>query len=153
MAEGTDYKRVAEAALFTAGRAVSCDELGSLIGIAAVGHVRTIMDELIKEYEQRNGALEVRRIGDSYILEVRDTYAQKVAGLAGSPDISRASLKILAYISKNEPIMQSSVVKAFGSSAYAHIKELVEKEFIRALRTGRTRRIETTNKFREYFGI
>lgn len=78
---------------------------------------------------------------------------RRLTGLAGSPDISRASLRILAYISRNEPIMQSSVVKAFGSSAYVHIKELVEKEFVRALRTGRTKRIETTNKFREYFGI
>lgn len=153
MADTLEYKKIAEAALFTAGRALSCSEIGSIIGVASVGHVRNMMNELISEYQQRSSALEIRTIGDTYSLEVRGDYAQRVSALAGAPDISRPSLRILAYISKNEPIMQSSIVKAFGSSAYEHIKELTEKEFIRALRSGRTKKIETAPKFREYFSI
>ena len=56
------------------------------------------------------------------------------SSLAGAPEISKSSLRILAYISKNEPLMQNGIVKAFGSSTYEHIKELQEKEFIRSMR-------------------
>ena len=153
MTDGPNYKKIAEAALFTAGRALSCDELGGIIGVASIGHVRSLMDELVNEYSARDSALEIRKIGETYMLEVRSDYAKTVSSLAGAPDISKPSLRILAYISKNEPIMQSSIVKAFGSAAYDHIKELNEKEFIRALRVGRTKRIETTQRFREYFSL
>ncbi len=93
------------------------------------------------------------KIGGRYELSVREPYASKVNGLAGKPDITRGSLRILAYISKNEPIMQNSVVKAFGSSTYDHVRELIEKDFISAKRIGRTKRLTTTARFKEYFNL
>ncbi|MDE1865188.1 MAG: SMC-Scp complex subunit ScpB [Candidatus Micrarchaeota archaeon] len=153
MNEDSGYKRVAEAALFASGRAMSAQELAAVMGVASMGYVKSVMESLIQEYSQREGALEVKAVGDGYVLEVKNEYAQKVASLAGSPDISRPSLRILAYISKNEPVMQSAIVKAFGSSAYDHIKELTEKQFIKSSREGRTKRIETSPKFREYFEL
>lgn len=153
MNEASDYKKVAEAALFASGRAMSAQELGSVMGVASMGYVKTVMESLIKEYLERNGALEVKLIGDAYVLEVKNEYSPKVASLAGSPDITKPSLRILAYISKNEPVMQSSIVKAFGSSAYEHIKELTENEFIMSSKVGRTKKIETAPKFREYFEV
>jgi segregation and condensation protein B len=153
MNEASDYKKVAEAALFASGRAMSAQELGAVMGVESMGYVKTVLESLVKEYTERNGALEVKAIGDSYVLEVRNQYSQKVSALAGSPDITRPSLRILAYISKNEPVMQSAIVKAFGSSAYEHIGELGEKGFIKSAREGRTKRIETTPKFREYFDL
>ncbi len=153
MNEGSDYKRVAEAALFASGRAMSAQELGSVMGVASMGYVKSVMESLMQEYTQREGALEIKAVGDGYVLEVKNQYAQRVAVLAGSPDITRPSLRILAYISKNEPVMQSSVVKAFGSSAYEHIKELTEKDFIKSSKVGRTKKIETAPKFREYFEV
>jgi segregation and condensation protein B len=153
MNEASDYKKVAEAALFASGRAMSAQELASVMGVESMGYVKSVMDSLIKEYAERNGALEIKTIGDAYVLEVKNEYSRKVSVLAGSPDISRPSLRILAYISKNEPVMQSGIVKAFGSSAYEHIGELTEKGFIKSAREGRTKKIETTSKFREYFEL
>ena len=153
MNEASDYKKIAEAALFASGRAMSAQELGSVMGVESMGYVKSVMESLIKEYEEKGGALEVKMIGDSYVLEVKNQYSQRVSVLAGAPDITRPSLRILAYISKNEPVMQSSIVKAFGSSAYEHIGELSEKGFIKSAREGRTKRIETTTKFKEYFEL
>jgi len=153
MNDDSDYKRIAEAALFASGRAMNAQELGSVMGVESMGYVKSVMDSLIKEYAEKGGALEVKMTGDSYILEVRSQYLQKISVLAGAPDITRPSLRILAYISKNEPVMQSAIVKGFGSSAYEHIGELTEKGFIKSEKTGRTKKIETTPKFREYFEI
>jgi segregation and condensation protein B len=153
MNEDSDYKRIAEAALFASGRAMSSQELATVMGVESMGYVKSVMDSLIKEYAEKGGALEVKMTGDLYILEVRSQYVQKISVLAGAPDITRPSLRILAYISKNEPVMQSSIVKAFGSSAYEHLGELTEKAFIKSEKVGRTKKIETTPKFREYFEI
>jgi len=153
MNEASDYKRVAEAALFASGRAMNAQELAKVMGVESMGYVKSVMESLIQEYAQREGALEIKMIGDAYVLEVKTAYSLRVASLAGSPDITKASLRILAYISKNEPAMQSGIVKAFGSSVYEHIGELTEKGFIKSEKVGRTKKIETTAKFKEYFEL
>ena len=119
---------------------MSAQELGSVMGVESMGYVKSVMESLVKEYSEKDGALEVKMIGDSYVLEVKNQYLQRISVLAGAPDITRPSLRILAYISKNEPVMQSSIVKSFGSSAYEHIGELTEKGFIKSEKVGRTKR-------------
>jgi chromosome segregation and condensation protein ScpB len=47
--------------------------------------------------------------------------------------------------------MQSSIVKIFGAGAYDYVKELADKEFIETKKEGRSKKITTTAKFREYF--
>ncbi len=152
-ANSRDYKKVMESALFVSGRALDLDEMAKIAGIGSIGHARKVLAELIKDYDERDTALRISEAGGKYSLGVRNEYAEMVGSLAGAPEISKSSLRILAYISKNEPVMQSSVVKAFGSSTYEHMKELQEKEFVRTMRVGRTKRIETTDKFREYFNL
>lgn len=149
----SDYKKTIEAALFVSGRAMDTEEIAQIVGIGSVGHVKRILEELITDYQNRDSSLVISKTGEKYVLGVRNEYAEKVNSLAGAPEISRSSLRILAYISKNEPVMQNSVVKAFGSATYDHVKELVEKEFVRTMKVGRTKRIETTNKFKEYFSL
>ncbi|MEM3227794.1 MAG: SMC-Scp complex subunit ScpB [Candidatus Micrarchaeaceae archaeon] len=148
-----DYKKLIEAALFVAGRALSAEELASAVGIASVGYVSKILDELVEEYEKKNTALQISKIGGKFEMGVRHEYAGRVNELAGKPELRRGALRILAYISKNEPVMQSSIVKAFGSSTYDYMKELEEAGFVSAKRSGRTKKISTTQKFREYFEI
>lgn len=149
----SEYKKTIEAALFVSGRAMDTEEIAQIVGIGSIGHVKKMLEELVVEYDGRNSSLIISKVGEKYTLDVRKEYAEKVNSLAGTPDISKSSLRILAYISKNEPVMQANVVKAFGSATYDHMKELLEKEFIKTTRVGRTKRIETTNKFREYFSL
>ena len=150
---GREHMDLVEAALFVSGRAMSAQELAASLGIASIGYVKKIADMLIEDYGKRQGPLCVVRIGDKYALSIREPYASRVSGLAGQPDISKGALRALAYISKNEPVMQNSLVKAFGSSVYYYVRELLEGDFIRADRAGRTKRLETTQKFREYFNF
>jgi len=149
----TDYKKMVEAALFVSGRAMDANEIAQVVGIGSIGHVKKMLDELIDDYQKRDTSLAISKVGDKYTLGIRNEYAERVNSLAGAPDISKSSLRILAYISKNEPVMQNSIVKAFGSATYDHIKELHEKEFISTTRIGRTKRVETTDKFKEYFNL
>jgi segregation and condensation protein B len=149
----SDYKKTIEAALFVSGRAMDAEEIAKVVGIGSLGHVKKMLEELSNDYQQRDSSLIISKVGDKYTIGVRNEYAEKVNSLAGTPDISKSSLRILAFISKNEPVMQSAIVKAFGSATYEHMKELLEKEFVRTMRVGRTKRVETTNRFKEYFSL
>ena len=148
-----DTKRLIEAALFVTGKAMSTEELAQATGIASLGYISRALKELQADYDARKGALSVVEIGGKYLLTVAEPYASKVNGLAGQPDITKGALRILAYVSRNEPIYQADVVKAFGSSTYDYMKELVDNDFVTAKRVGRTKKLQTTDKFKEYFSL
>lgn len=149
----SEHKNLVKAALFVSGKALTVDELAAALGIPSIGYLKKTIDELIEECKTSSDPFAVVSIGNKYELTLKEPYSTKVNNLAGKPDITKGSLRILAYISKNEPIMQSNIVKAFGSSTYDHVKELAEKDFISTKKVGRTRRIATTNRFREYFSL
>ena len=154
MAENDEmYKRLVEAALFVSAKALSADEIARAVGVASIGYVNKIAEELAKEYEGRNTALRISTVGNKFMMEVKSEYASRVNELAGKPELREGALKILAYVSKNEPVMQNSIVKLFGSSTYDYMKELVENDFVKTKRVGRTKKVETTEKFREYFDL
>jgi len=149
----TESKNRIEAILFMSAKALGISEIASATGIASTGYIKELVDDLINDYKSRGGALELTQLGSKYMLNIKEHYADMFKGMATKPDVSKGALRILAYISKNEPIIQSGIVKSFGSSTYLHIKELLEKDFIDAVRVGRTKRIKTTQKFREYFNL
>lgn len=142
-----------EAALFASGKAMSAQEISQAIGIASIGHVKKLVDGLIEEYSKRDGSICVIRLGDKYIMSIKDSYAGRVSSVAGQPELSKGALRALAYISRNEPLMQSGLVKAFGSGVYDHVHELLENDFVRATKEGRSKKLETTQKFKEYFNL
>lgn len=151
--EEIDYKKMVEAALFMSPRAMSVSEISSAVGMASMGTLQEILNELVEQYKTGNTALEILRISDKYMFSLKEPYASKVSRLATGPDLSRGALRILAYINKNDGVLQSQIVKLFGSTTYDYMKELVEKEFIETKKVGRSKRIETTTKFKEYFNV
>ena len=149
----TEIKNLIQAALFVSGRALSLNEMSSELGISSIGLVNEAAEELVNDYAKGDGPFYILKNADKYELLLKEPYASRVNHLAGSPDLTKSALRTLAYISKNEPVLQSSVVKAFGSSAYYYIKELLEKNFISARRAGRSKKLETTKHFKEYFNV
>ncbi len=145
--ETTDYKRLIEAALFMSPSAMGLSEISNATGIASPGMIEKMVNELIVEYDQRDTALKIMTISGKYMFSLKDPYVSKVSSLAKGPDISRGALRVLAYIGKNEEVLQSTLVKYFGTSTYDYIKELTEKEFIESKKYKRSKKILTTPKF------
>ena len=151
--ENAEYKKLVEAALFMSPKALGISELSEVTGVASPGIVREALEKLIEDYKSDGTSLEVIKISDKYMFGLKEPYASKVSSLASGPDLSRGALRILAYINKNNGILQSQIVRLFGSSTYEYMGELEEKDFIKTKKTGRSRSIETTVKFREYFNV
>jgi chromosome segregation and condensation protein ScpB len=153
MEDESDYKKLIEAALFMAPSAMSIGEISTATGIASPGTIERMLNELMAEYDARDTSLKIIAISGKYMLSLKDPYISRVSSLAKGPDISRGALRILAYISKNEGVMQSDLVKYFGSSTYDYMNELTEKEFVQSHKYKRTKKVETTPKFNEYFSV
>ncbi len=149
----SDYKKLIEAALFMSPNAMSVNEISEATGIASPGIIERLLNELMSDYESRDTSLKVMSISGKYMFGLKDPYISKVSSLAKGPDISRGALRVLAYISKNEGTLQSDLVKYFGSSTYDYMSELTEKEFVESRKYKRTKKIETTPKFKEYFSV
>ncbi|MFA6036171.1 MAG: SMC-Scp complex subunit ScpB [Candidatus Micrarchaeia archaeon] len=150
-AQPASPRRHIEAALFMSSRPMTLEELAKIAGVAAPGFVEGELKELQTEYASKGSAIEIVNEGGGYYMRVRSEYADKAGSLAKMPDISRASLKVLAFISKNDGMEQSKLVKMLGSGVYEHMKELMEKGFVTRVKKGRTMAIHTTPKFSEYF--
>ncbi|MEM3791551.1 MAG: SMC-Scp complex subunit ScpB [Candidatus Micrarchaeaceae archaeon] len=146
-----DYKKIVESALFMVNFFLSPEQIKEQTGIESVGKIKEILEELKKEYDERDTAIRIVEVDGKYAFALKDPYVKYLKNLSVEPEISKGALRILAYISKNEGILQSSVVKAFGSASYQYIKELEEKEFISSKKAMRSKELRTTNKFKQYF--
>ncbi len=153
MDENSESKRLIEAALFMSPNAMSISEISTATGIASPGLIERLLNELVAEYEAKDTSLKIMAISGKYMFSLKDQYVSRVSSLAKGPDISRGALRILAYISKNEGVFQSDLVKYFGSSTYEYMGELEQKEFVQTHKYKRTKKIETTPKFKEYFSL
>jgi segregation and condensation protein B len=153
MEEQPDHRKLIEAALFMSPNALSVGELAEMTGIASVGHVEKAVRALAEDYKARDTALEVVEIDRRFMFGLKEPYASRVSRFASGPDITKGSLRLLAYVSKNDNALQSELVRLFGASTYDHVKELTEKGFIESKKQGRSRRVSVTNKFREYFSV
>ncbi|MEM0159227.1 MAG: SMC-Scp complex subunit ScpB [Candidatus Micrarchaeaceae archaeon] len=151
--ENVDYIKLIEAALFMSQNPLSIRELSDITGIASPGHIESLLKELTNDFATRNTPLEISEIGGKYTINVKEPYASMVSKLAAGPEITKGALRILAYVSKNEGVLQSDMVKIFGETTYAYVKELSEKEFIASKKSGRSKKLYTTTKFKEYFNV
>jgi len=116
--------------------------------------IRTLATTLMKEYENRDTALEIIEVEDErFVLQLKAEYTPKVRRLAIRPLLSVGPLKTLSYIAYRQPVPQAQVVDVRGHHSYDHLKQLEELGLIERERAGRTKIIRTTEFFADYFGL
>ena len=148
----TQAERIIEAALFMSSKPLGVSELGKLIGVAASGFVSQRLDALRVKYDTAGSAIEIALEEGKYYMRLRADYVNFVKDFAQQGEISRHALRTLAYISKNEGITKRQLFARLGGGIYEDIAELVEKGFVSQKKSGRTKALSTTPKFKAYFG-
>jgi segregation and condensation protein B len=147
-----DLKPHVEAALFATGKPLSLDELAELLN-EGKRKVQNALDLLVADYAGRAGsALEVDQTEAGWILGVKPAYAKVTESLVPM-ELSQGALRTLSLVAAKEPILQTELVALRGSSAYDHLKELLERGLIAKLQQGRSYVLSTTPRFREYFKL
>ncbi len=146
-----EEKKLIEAALFISSRSMSLEEFRALTGIGALGYIQGVVEELRKDYEERGSAIEIMEAGGKYEMRIRNDVLQRVKQFAQDIEISKGALRTLAFISKHDGILKSELVRKIGTQVYEDVRELVEAEFVKSVRAGRTSKLTLTEKFRKYF--
>lgn len=148
-----ECKNKIEAILFTIGRFIGIEELAKLCNIGSFGYVKKALLELKKEYSGRNTSLEIIEEDNNWKLNIKNEYGHLTNQLVSDSELESPTMKTLAIIAYKQPVQQAEVIRIRGNSAYIHIKELKEQNFISAEKQGRTRLLKLTKTFYDYFNI
>jgi len=141
-----------ESVLFASGRPMSVKELTDALGLSDFRIVQRALRTLDQTYSNRQTALEVRRVGDRYALQLREEFVGGVQAVT-PVEMSSRTLKTLTLIAYHQPILQSNLVRMVGDSAYEEVQRLRGMNLIHTEPKGSTLDLTTTRRFAEYFGI
>ncbi|MFQ6085676.1 MAG: SMC-Scp complex subunit ScpB [Candidatus Bathyarchaeia archaeon] len=150
---GPEELALAEAALYAAGRPLSLDRIKSVIRTRSKDRARRVLEILMKRHSRPDTPYEVLELdGDRYVLQLRPRFFERVRSVA-KPITGKGTLKTLAYVAFNQPVIQKEVVAARGQHSYAHLGILESLGLIVRERYGRTRMIRTSKAFSDLFGF
>lgn len=143
-----------EAALYSAGRPLSLDELVKASGTNSKEKTHRVVNDLAKKVKSTFRAIEIAQLEDgNYVLQLRPEYTPLVRKFAQHPLLPSGALKTLSYIAYEQPVTSKRLVQIRGSQVYSHIKVLEQLQFVEHENLGRLKVYRTTPKFQNYFGI
>ena len=144
-----------EAALYSAGRPMSVEELIRASGTESRVKTLNLLTKLIQKTKGAFKAIEIVILpDDSYVFQLKPEYSSTIGRrYASKPILPKATQKTLSYIAYEQPISSKQLVEVRGTGVYSHLKELSQLDFIEHQNVGRIKIYNTTEKFRKYFGI
>ena len=144
-----------EAALYSAGRPMSVEELIRASGTESRAKTLNLLSKLIQKAKIAFKAIEIVILPDgSYVFQLKPEYSSTIGRrYASKPILPKATQKTLSYIAYEQPIASKQLVEVRGTGVYAHLKELSQLDFIEHQNVGRMKIYTTTEKFKKYFGI
>jgi len=144
-------KAAVEAALYSTPETITISAIAEKTGIP-VEEVRTAVMDLRREYDERDSALMIAKIGTGYRMMLRAEYTE-CTGTFAKAELSGGALRTLTTIAYYQPVLQSKLLTLRGPRVYEDVHTLVDSGFVSRKKAGNTWELTTTKKFAEYFGI
>ena len=141
-----------EAVLFAAGKPLSAKEISGALALEDARSVQKAVRTLEQTYGNRQSALEVRRVGDRYALQLQEKFVPAVHSVT-PVEMAPRTLKALTLVAYHQPLLQSVLVRMIGDSAYEEVQHLRGLGLVHTDPKGATLELSTTKRFAEYFGI
>ena len=144
-----------EAALYSAGRPLTIDEIKPVLRTRSDNVSRKVISSLRKRYTARDRALEVVRLNDGRVaMQLKQEYDDFVKQFNNKPLLKLGPLKTLSYIAFHQPVDQRQVIADRGSHVYSHLRMMDNMGLIHRERTeDRSYIITTTPFYSDYFGF
>ena len=124
------------------------------------GYIEMAVEELAKEFNERNGGLMLREVAGGWQIATRPEYHEHVrAFLKSRPSakLSLAALETLAVIAYKQPITIPEIMEIRGVQSPSAIKTLLDKRLIvakgRKETIGRPMLYGTSKEFLLQFGL
>ena len=154
-----EAKAIIEALLFTAGEALSLDDISRVIQLDKKS-IKVMIDEMIDEFNFDRRGIQIIQFNDKYQLATREEHAEYIKRLLkphGKQSLSRAALETIAIIAYRQPVTRQAIDFIRGVKCDRVLANLVEKRLIkdagRLDSPGRPILYETTDEFLKYFGL
>lgn len=158
-AAGSRLKPILEALIFCSEAPLSMDRLSSLVDGCGRRDLRGALDELIQDYRDRQGALEIVEVANGFQVRTRPEFGSWVARLRQQRParLSRAALEVAAIVAYRQPATRAEIESIRGVDCAAAIGSLLEKRLVRIVGrkevAGRPILYGTTQEFLELFGL
>lgn len=123
---------VVEALIFVAEEPISAKELANVLA-EDEELVQSAAEELAREYETREGGLQLREIAGGWQISTRTELHEDVRKfLKTRPNskLSLASLETLAVIAYKQPVTVPEILEIRGTQSTSAIKTLLDKRLI-----------------------
>ncbi|MFN3740757.1 MAG: SMC-Scp complex subunit ScpB [Thermodesulfovibrionales bacterium] len=157
--DNKEKKDILELLIFSSGEPISISSMKEITGFPEE-EIKILLDELIMEYDARNGGIVIKEIAGGYQMITNPQYAEwvkKVKKTVSQARLSMAALETLAIIAYKQPIIKAEIDEIRGVNSDGAIKTLLEKRLIRIVgkkeAPGRPFLYGTTKEFLEYFGL
>ena len=144
-------KSAVEAALFSSSEPIRLQDIADRINVP-VEEVRYAVRDLMSEYDERDSAIVILKVGPEYRMKLRDEYTD-FAGEFTRVEMTRGMMKTAVTIAYNQPVMQSELCRNLGARVYDDVRALIDLELVHGKHVGQSLELTTTKKFSEYFGI
>jgi segregation and condensation protein B len=122
--------------------------------------IQAAVEELSKEYDSREGGLQLREIGGGWQIATRTEYHEEVRRFLKtrpSAKLSLAALETLAVIAYKQPVTVPEILEIRGVQSASAIKTLLDKRLIvakgRKEAVGRPMQYGTSKDFLIQFGL
>lgn len=156
----TPLAQLLEAALFSAGRPLTAEELATLDPDATPADVRVALDQLRERYDFNQHGVELVELAGGFQILTRPVYAAAIERAQFSvraPKLTAATLETLAVIAYRQPVGRIEIEEIRGVSAGGVLRSLQERGLIevvgRSEALGRPLLYGTTPLFLELLGL
>jgi len=154
-----ELKSIAEALIFVADEPLSAKTIADVLKIER-DVVEKAIGDLMKEYDKRNGGIQLREIAGGWQIATRPEHHEQIrAYLKSRPSakLSLASLETLAVIAYKQPVTVPEILEIRGVQSPSAIKTLLDKRLIvakgRKETVGRPMMYGTSKEFLIQFGL
>jgi len=157
--ETKEKKSLLEALLFVSGEPVTLAVLKNITEVPEV-ELRQALDELIREYKDKDSGLLIMEIANGYQMVTNPAYApwiKKFKSTSVSNKLSMPALETLAIIAYNQPIIKAELEQIRGVNSDGVVKTLLDRRLIKIMGRkevpGKPLLYGTTREFLQYFGL
>jgi len=158
--EDRELKAILETFLFLSDEPLEPDRLKGIIDGVTPEKIKELFEGLRREYEERNGGLQIVEIAGGYQILTRREFAPWIKRfnlVKLSARLSRAAIETLAIIAYKQPIIRPEIEAIRGVNVEGILKNLLERRLIKILGRrdvpGKPLLYGTTKEFLHYFGL
>jgi segregation and condensation protein B len=154
-----DLKNIVESLLFVADEPLTIERLKQIVSGSETKALREAIDELMIDYETRQGGFYLNLVAGGYQIRTRPEYMEYIKRLLQPKPqrLSKAALETLAIIAYKQPVIRADIEHLRGVDCGGVLRVLLERKFIRVLGRkeipGRPLIYATTKRFLEVFGL